>query len=212
MGHYPVKSEAFKICSFFHCMTLTGTIPFSTYDLETLKIFYLTMNSLSGTFSRNITKLQRLSILNLKNNNLNKQVLSFSGSSKLQFIQLDSNQFSGPLPSFCEEISFRQKNNTIFHYHILVSISSVNVSKFRGTDFTIERVDISFNLMSGTIPAYVALIPSFRYVALSGNSFSRLGTIPGSWRSLQFFGATGSDFPGLVKQPFNGKNTSQVLQ
>ena len=181
---------------------LTGPIPSSTYELGLLEKLDLSDNKLTGPLSQDLRKLQSLATLNIRNNELNGQLPLFTDLDNLDFIILDSNQFSGTLPNLALDIlgrlEFSIANNRITGR--VPGLKDVNVSEYVNLVMRIQRVDISYNQLTGTIDPEIALVPSFRYIDLSWNSFTGLvpaqASTPGGWGSLEHFAVAGNQFSG----------------
>mmetsp|Transcript_9396 Transcript_9396/g.19576 ORF Transcript_9396/g.19576 Transcript_9396/m.19576 type:complete len:330 (-) Transcript_9396:132-1121(-) len=78
---------------------MTGTIPYSLYNLTKLQNLLLAFNGFSGTLSTNIGNLRRLNRLQLNDNNFSGTVPSELGLCRdLEFIRLEFNEFRGSVP------------------------------------------------------------------------------------------------------------------
>ena len=195
---------------------LTGTIPASVYNLGLLNRMDLSMNLLTGNLSKDVVNLASLALLNLQHNQLKGRVPSFAASSKLEVIHLDNNQLTGSLPDLGIE-SVARVEFTISHNRLsggFPVVGNTNLTAFLDRGYKIQRVDLSYNQLTGTVPALVALIPSLRYADVSGNRFT--GPLPakkeiGGWKSLQYFGAASNQFTGTVPVGFSNALTSLDL-
>jgi len=171
---------------------LTGTIPSSIFDLRLMATLDLSKNNITGLLSPNISKLESLGTLNLQNNSFIGGVPSFASLTKLDFIYLDYNQFSGSFADFFDAAFVGRQEITLSHNNISGSIpelESLNISAFANVAFKIQRIDISYNQMTGTIPSTLSLLPSLRYVDVSGNSFG--GPVPAQESGSSGFGLLG---------------------
>ena len=192
---------------------LTGTIPASVYGLGLLSKMDLSVNSLTGYLSKNVTNLVSLASLNLKHNQLKGRVPSFAASSKLEFIFLDNNQFTGSLPDLGIE-SVARVEFTISHNLLsggFPVVGSANLTAFFERGYKIQRVDLSYNQLTGTIPALVAFISSLRYADVSGNRLT--GSLPviegiGGWKNLEYFAVADNQFTGTIPVGFSNSLTS----
>jgi Leucine-rich repeat (LRR) protein len=192
---------------------LTGQIPSSTYDLSLLEKFDFSKNKFTGPLSQDITKLLSLGSLNLRNNELTGRIPAFNVLTNLDFILLDNNRFTGSLPNLPKDIINRLEFG-LSHNRLsgrLPSVADVNVAEFLDVEFTIQRLDLSYNQLTGTIDPLMARIPTIRYVDLSGNSF--IGPVPAQaltsgWAALEHFGASHNQFTGTVPLGFTSLLTS----
>ncbi len=193
---------------------LTGTIPESMYDLTLLKKLDVSQNSFTGTFSKNITKLTSLDTLNVQHNRIYGPVPSLDGLATLDFVHLDYNQFSGPAPSLGSQIIGRLEY-TFSHNLITGELpQGQNLSQLENIPLRVQRVDFSYNRLTGSITPLLALVPTVQYLDLSGNSFT--GLIPAqadvaSWQSLQYFGAANNQFTGTIPLGFSTALTALDL-
>ena len=145
---------------------LTGSIPPSTYNLSLLKKLDLANNKFTGFLSQNLTYLDSLSTLNLRYNQFKGQVPEFTGLNKLELIYLDDNDFTGTLSNLGRDL-VGLTELTISHNHIsggFFEIESINASEFFENNHKTQRVEFSFNQMTGTIPELIARISTIRYM------------------------------------------------
>ncbi len=187
---------------------LTGTIPASTYCLPLLKKLDISNNNLNGTLAQNIRGLTSLDTLNVQHNSLEGWIPSFESLKYLDFILLDYNEFSGPLPNLGSEIigrltfTFSHNRNSGRH----PQAQDFTAEQLQGVVFRIQRADFSYNQLTGSITQLIAMVPSVQYFDLSGNSFT--GRIPAqadvaSWQSLQYFGGADNQFTGTIPPGFS---------
>ena len=173
-----------------------------------MKKLDLANNKFTGFISQNLTYLDSLSTLNLQYNQFRGQVPEFTGLIKLEYIYLDYYDFTGTLPNLGRDL-VGQVEFTISHNCIsggFPGMESINASEFFEKNHKTQRVDFSFNQMTGTIPELIALIPTIRYVDISSNRIT--GFLPaqsetGAWKSLEYFGAAYNQLTGTVPVGFS---------
>ena len=91
---------------------------------------------------------------------------------------MDNNQFTGSLPDLGIE-SVARVEFTISHNLLsggFPVVGSANLTAFFERGYKIQRLDLSYNQLTGTIPALVAFISSLRYADVSGNRLT--GSLP----------------------------------
>ena len=192
---------------------LSGTIPASLYELGLLKKLDLSKNNITGLLSQSVSNLTSLGTLNLQHNRLTGRIPEFRALKPLDFILLDYNQFSGSFP-LLDKAMLGRLEFSISHNNISGSIpglENVNISDFENVIYNLQRTDISYNKLTGTFPGLVSLIPSMRYVDISGNYFS--GLVPaqaatGGWKALEYISAANNKFTGTVPIGFSDALTS----
>jgi len=101
-GEIPIevgRMESLETFSVWLNPNMTGTIPYSLYNLTKLQNLLLAFNGFSGTLSTNIGNLRRLNRLQLNDNNFSGTVPSELGLCRdLEFIRLEFNEFRGSVP------------------------------------------------------------------------------------------------------------------
>ncbi|KAL5719918.1 non-specific serine/threonine protein kinase [Ranunculus cassubicifolius] len=159
-----------------------GTLPTSIGNFsKLLTVLLLGANRISGNIPPEIGNLQKLSKISLSQNFLTGSIpMSFWNMPNLQFLGLHSNQISGHIPS------------------------TRNMSKlFEGTisplleNQILQKVNISYNRFSGTIPKEIGQSPHFLSLDLSHNLLN--GSIPlevGNLKNLIAFAVSQNNLSG----------------
>uniref|UniRef100_A0ACD5TBG9 Uncharacterized protein n=1 Tax=Avena sativa TaxID=4498 RepID=A0ACD5TBG9_AVESA len=134
---------------------ISGAIPSSLCMLRSLQMLDLSRNNLSGPITdclvnNSSTNMSGLSILNLslRNNNLSGEFPAIlQKCSRLTFLDLGDNQFSGILPAWIGEkllsLSFLRLRSNMFHGHIPVELMKLA---------NLQYLDLAYNNISGSIP------------------------------------------------------------
>jgi Leucine-rich repeat (LRR) protein len=152
---------------------LTGTIPSEIGSLSRLSILSLSYNQLTGTIPSEIGSLSKLASLSIDNNQLTGTIpSSFSGLVALVNLHLYQNHLKGPitfsLTSFLRlQQLFLQQNLLTGSLHLLF-FSSSTASLFSSE---LLNLDVSDNLLSGSIPSTLFLAPLLQSISLSLNCF-----------------------------------------
>lgn len=152
-------------------LDVSGSIP-SELFLNT-KLTYLNVgyNRLSGTISSDLSKLTLLSSLILENNDgLSGTFPDVAGLTKLISFQISDNNFTGVLPQ-------SGHMNVLKIYDVSSNSFTGDVTTFNSS--LLFSVDMSGNLLHGTIPADVIIKTSNQF-AISLKSNRLIGTIPSS--------------------------------
>ncbi|XP_037455346.1 receptor-like protein EIX1 [Triticum dicoccoides] len=134
---------------------ISGAIPSSLCKLRSLRQLDLSRNNLNGSITdclvnESSTNMTDLSITNLslRNNNLSGAFpLLLQKCTRLIFLDLSNNQFSGTLPAWIGEkllsLSFLRLRSNMFHGHIPVELTKL---------VNLQYLDLAYNNISGSIP------------------------------------------------------------
>ncbi|CAK9862513.1 unnamed protein product [Sphagnum jensenii] len=173
---------------------LEGAIPAEISSLQALEFLVLSDNLLSGNIPV-LSKNTHLTHLDLRHNELVGELVSFMLPDSLEFLSLSKNQLSGGIGAVGSlsklnylDLSFNQFSGAIPSSLFGISGLSyllLNRNQLSGplpmtlplnSDeqlVTIQEVDLSFNLLQGNIPAFLAGVQS---LYLNNNLF--IGTVP----------------------------------
>ncbi|KAM5555054.1 receptor-like protein 7 [Rosa sericea] len=178
---------------------LDGNIPASLFSLPLLDLLDLSSNQFSGPFPeisnvssywRNLTKLSHLS---LGSNKLNGNIpASLFFLSLLDYLDLSSNQFSGPFPE----------------------ISNVSSYLLNGPDLeldlrnqsNLQRLDLSENQINGKIPDWIWSLSNLDVLNLSCNSLDSLEVHSFNLTNLIYLDLHSNQFHGqipILPSPFS---------
>jgi len=175
---------------------LTGEIPTSIGNLTSLTDLYLYGNSLIGNLPSGICNLKNLIDVKLGENQLEGNLPSCIGNigSSLQFLYLQSNNFSGVIPpsigslSSLKELYLNSNNFTgnipseignlssIENLSIGVNYIEGNIPTSLGNLTTLKKLWLSDNYLSGSIPTQLTNLPQLEKLDLRLNKLT--GTIP----------------------------------
>jgi Leucine-rich repeat (LRR) protein len=212
---------------------LTSSIPEELFDLANLFWLDLSLNELTGTISSALAKLKLLTSINLRHNMIVGGLPdTFDEVPKLDFILLgtsplkrswrlsvdltrlfflckDDNMLSGSVPPWSTSLLKRQEV-TVSHNQLIGPVPSVeSLSDIGGDAFNsirLSEIDVSYNLLTGTMPILAALTPSIRFLDISGNKLT--GSFPsgsvGFWPSMEELGARDCHFEGKIPVGFSG--------
>ncbi|GAB4838794.1 hypothetical protein Ancab_028336 [Ancistrocladus abbreviatus] len=161
-----------------------GTLPSSLFNASELQVLSLGNNSISGELPRDIGGLKSLSYLNLSNNAFDGPVpQNLRSSQNLTVVSLKGNNFSGNVPTGFNSAEILDFSSNLFNGSLPsalggLSLRYLNLSynKISG-DFPLEfasqipensTIDLSFNNLTGPIPASKALLNQ-KSEAFAGN-------------------------------------------
>ncbi|KAI9084167.1 hypothetical protein K1719_033838 [Acacia pycnantha] len=158
---------------------LTGTIPQSLGQLVNLEYLGLANNDLHGDIPNNFGQLVRLRQLDLSLNSLRGSISIFKGSSfeQLKILNLFGNKISGSLPTNIDVIMPGLQYLLLGNNSIFGSIPS-SLCKI----FTLVRLDLSKNRLSGDIPDCWQDNKGWDVINLSSNKLS--GGVPSTFGNL----------------------------
>ncbi|PIN13031.1 Serine/threonine protein kinase [Handroanthus impetiginosus] len=175
---------------------LSGKIGRGLEKLQSLKVLSVSNNNLIGTITPELALIPNLERLNLSQNTLSGNIPS-SLPTSLQFLDLSRNSLSGPLPdnlfencSSLRYLSLAENRiegpipssllecRTLNHLNLSGNHFSGN-PVFTGGIWLLERLrtlDLSNNVLSGSVPVGMAVIHNLKELVLHGNQFS--GSLP----------------------------------
>ena len=180
---------------------LSGVIPPSITNLDTLLTLDLSGNSLTGKLPSDIGDLNKLVHLDLSDNQLEGKIpLSIGLMGNLIDLDLSSNIFFGELPvTFAGLFSLKRlivDNNNFSGY-----IYDIVFNELDGLD----TLKLEQNSFEGKVPAAIGNMRSLRYLSFSDNNFS--GSIPvelGQLDTLQELYGQNNSLTGVIPAEFSG--------
>eukprot|EP01079_Euglenida_sp_SAG-EU17-18_P002944 gene2945-biopygen3127 len=104
-------------------------------------------NNLTGPLPDSVVRIPVLEVLDLKDNRIQSLPAALSAATRLARLDLRSNGLSGPLPDFCD-----QAGDT--------------------TAYALSQLDLSNNIITGSVPASLSLCQSLSALDLSHNQLS----------------------------------------
>ncbi|KAK9230233.1 hypothetical protein WN944_023200 [Citrus x changshan-huyou] len=174
---------------------ISGTIPPGIRNLVNLIALTMEINKLHGTIPDTIGELKNLQQLSLYNNSLQGSIPSSLGNlTKLVELPLSYNNLQGNIPSSlgnCQILRmFNASRNKLTGAlpHQLLSITTLTLS-----------LDLSNNLLNGSLPLQVGNLKNLVKLDISGNQFS--GVIPvtlSACVSLEYLNISRNFFHGII--------------
>ncbi|KAJ8429826.1 hypothetical protein Cgig2_000154 [Carnegiea gigantea] len=181
-----------KVLSMSYC-NLTGEIPSSLANLQTLSVICLSGNDLSGSLPESLATLGNLRILSLRDCGLTGTV---SGKifqmPMLTTLDLSYNHMlQGMLPIFPQNNSLQ---TLVFSF---IKFSEI-MPKSMGNLKSLQKLDISYCSFHGIIPSSISSLSELEYFDLSSNNFS--GPIPSfsSSKNLRELHLSSNTFNGSI--------------
>ncbi|WCJ18162.1 Receptor-like protein EIX2 [Euphorbia peplus] len=159
--------------------TLTGNIPISIGDMQSLQVIDLSRNNLVGAIPASVGKCSFLKALDLSSNNLLGNIpLSLGQLEQLQSLHLSHNQLTGNLPSTFRNLSSLETldigNNAL----------SDSIPPWIGDGFSNLRIlSLRSNAISGEIPTTISNLSSLQVLDLALNNLT--GSIPWSFGNFK---------------------------
>ncbi|XP_073105047.1 uncharacterized protein [Elaeis guineensis] len=146
---------------------LSGNLPEFPED-STLESLVLSNTNFSGTLPRSIGNLKSLANLQISDCILSGVIpSSFSNLTQLVHLDLSFNNLSGELPSM---VRWRSISDVVLSNNKLTG--SITSSFGNGVLPNLTRIDLTDNLLSGTIPVSLFSLPSLQNLLLGQNQFS----------------------------------------
>jgi hypothetical protein len=152
---------------------LTGTIPAVPSSLLQLT---LSENYLVGAIPSSVYSATAISILQLNSNNFTGHLPSAIGSLSLTFLALNDNLFTGPLPSTIGSLSL------LTYFALFDNSFTGTLPSTVGSLLRLAYLSLTGNSISGTLPPAIGSLTSLSSLYLNRNSF--VGSVPDSFSSL----------------------------
>ncbi|XP_024531458.1 probable LRR receptor-like serine/threonine-protein kinase At1g56140 isoform X2 [Selaginella moellendorffii] len=168
----------------------SGTLPQEIGNLSSLTELYLDSTGLGGELPPALRNLRRLQTLNIFDNNFNGSIPDFlANMSSLQVLAMYGNKFTGPLPASLANLTNLRElelgevsagGSIPPSYNRLTSLTKLSLRNCQLSGFIpdlgnltqLTHLDLSFNNLSGTIPAYLASIDSLSRLFLGSNNLT----------------------------------------
>lgn len=179
---------------------LHGSIPDYIADLPNLETLELWMNNFTSTIPKNLGQNGRLQLLDLSTNKLTGTIPEgLCSSNQLRILILMNNFLFGPIPDglgTCTSLTKVRLGQNYLNGSIpngFIYLPQLNLAEFQdnylsGTlsenwesssiPIKLGQLNLSNNLLSGTLPSSLSNLSSLQILLLNGNQFS--GTIPPS--------------------------------
>ncbi|WOK97086.1 putative LRR receptor-like serine/threonine-protein kinase [Canna indica] len=221
----PIPKELGKLTNLlslsFATNTLSGPLPSELGNLTLLQQLYVSSSGASGEFPPSITRLKNLRTLWLSNCNFTGKVPDFSRTN-LTTLRMQGNNFEGPIPSgYSSMINITdlrigdiQKGSSSLSF--ISNLTSLTILILRNCmisdtippDFSqytrLQKLDLSFNNITGQLPQSLFSLSSLGYLFLGNNSLS--GTLPANKSESLLnidlsYNQLGGSFPSWVSKP-----------
>ncbi|CAN1306079.1 Probable LRR receptor-like serine/threonine-protein kinase At3g47570 [Linum perenne] len=163
----------------------SGTIPESFCNATQLRMLDMNDNSFKGQIPNCLGNLPDLNWLSTAFNHLGRNsmgdlefITGLRNCTQLQMLVIKGNNFGGNFPNSVANLSVQLAKLDISLNHIRGIIIPTGMEKF----VNLNLIDLSYNLLHGSIPSYFTNFHSLRSLHLAGNQFS--GRIPPSIGNL----------------------------
>ncbi|THU45434.1 hypothetical protein C4D60_Mb02t17900 [Musa balbisiana] len=204
----------------FGANALSGSIPKELGKLTSLISLYINSCGASGEFPSTISGLSSLQELWASDNNFTGKFPDFSRTS-LVILRIQGNSFEGPIPSSLSNMTkvtdlrigdIQNGSSSLAFIRNLSSLSililrNCRISDIMPSDFSrftsLQRLDLSFNNLTGQIPQSLFNLSLLSYLFLGNNSLS--GSLPTSKSESLLnidlsYNQLGGSFPSWVSE------------
>ncbi|CAI0544546.1 unnamed protein product [Linum tenue] len=186
---------------------LTGSLPNQLCDLVRLRVLNLSSNSLDGSIPTNISRLAGLRNLDLSMNRINGRLPDQLGLLPgLQVMNLGRNRLYGPIPAALSNLSSLVDLNNVVSIDLSSNLLSGSIPDEIRNCTSLERLAMARNIFSGSIPGSLGEIKGLEVLDLSYNQLS--GIIPPEILSLQALQTFNISFNNLEVNPCRGAHAN----
>ncbi|KAJ8437260.1 hypothetical protein Cgig2_010085 [Carnegiea gigantea] len=155
--------------------SLVGQVPDWIGDMRGLESLYLSANNFSGVLPTSMGNLRSLKVLNMSVNALSGSLPeSMIGCTSLQVLDFRQNLLTGDLPQWIFKVGLQE---------ILLSVNKIEgtmnnslASAETVSQHNLGALDLSHNMLGGSIPSSIGGFASLKLMNLSKNSLT--GSIP----------------------------------
>ncbi|KAL4597840.1 hypothetical protein ACB092_11G017200 [Castanea dentata] len=145
--------------SFMNLSCSLTSLPLYSSNLKSLRKFYLSGCSFTGSYPRLLPNLTQIISSDLSHNNFGSQIpWSFLKLGQLSFLDFSFNSFT------CQLLDASTN---------LAELSSSNSQPVSHTSLKLEFLALSYNLLNGTIPSWLYSTPRLQHLYLDNNLFTR---------------------------------------
>ncbi|OVA19245.1 Leucine-rich repeat [Macleaya cordata] len=204
--------------------SLNGTFPSFIEQLQDIEVLDLGSNNFEGTIPTFIGSLHNLKILSLRSNMFNGSIpKEITGLRKLQILDLSINKLSGRIPEEIDNLEMlksRPKTKLLLGDFISLMYSGVQlkmVTKGTMQEFLYlnnlnSGIDLSHNVLEGSIPKEIGLLKGLAVLNLSHNRLSdKIPTSVGSMIGLESLDFSFNKLSGDIPQSLTLIDALQVL-
>ncbi|XP_047954199.1 probable LRR receptor-like serine/threonine-protein kinase IRK [Salvia hispanica] len=203
-GGLPTTMQKLSLCNNLALGSneLTWEVPEWIGEMRSLENLDLSENNFTGQLPVSLGKLQSLKILNVSNNALTGSLPeSMSNCLNLLAFDISHNAFTGDVPLWVLGLGLQQ---VLFSGNRLSgSIHNVLASSPENSQKKLLVLDVSGNVLSGSIPAALGNFGSLQLVNFSRNSL--VGGVPSSIGQLKLL-----NFLDLSENGLNGSIPSEI--
>ncbi|KAL1549050.1 putative LRR receptor-like serine/threonine-protein kinase IRK [Salvia divinorum] len=172
--------QSLSSCSNLHRLNLSlnrlsGEFPGWIGEMRSLEFLYISGNNFSGRVPSAIGNLQSLKQLNMSRNRfLGSLPESFGGCVNLNVVDFGHNSLSGNLPSWLFVLALESVSLSVNRYSGSITFPASWLQSFQ----SLKVLDLSFNALTGVIPAAIGNFSRLQALNLSHNSL--VGSIQAS--------------------------------
>ncbi|CAJ1975030.1 unnamed protein product [Sphenostylis stenocarpa] len=156
-----------KICTMVNLQTLglgdnffNGTIPDLFNSSSNLSVLSLRNNRLKGPFPPSILSVPTLKVIDMSSNQLSGFLQDFSVLSSLEQLDLRENRLESSLSAMPKGLISLFLSRNSFSGEIPKRYGQLNM---------LQKLDVSFNALTGTAPAELFSLPNISYLNLASN-------------------------------------------
>ncbi|KAI3832875.1 hypothetical protein MKW92_002057 [Papaver armeniacum] len=187
---------------------LEGTFPESIQKLKYLEVLQIGDNNFQGSIPTGLGSLNNLKILSLRSNKFNGSIPNdIVNLHELQILDLSMNNLSGPIPmklGNLAKLTSRHGDNfspgyyTTLRFHFALKGT---VTDFVQLNLVSTLIDLSSNILEGSIPEEISLLKGLGLLNLSHNLLSdNIPTSVGNMSSLESLDLSSNRLWGNIPQ------------
>ncbi|KAK7858399.1 putative leucine-rich repeat receptor-like serine/threonine-protein kinase [Quercus suber] len=190
----PPKNGTMKILTGIVVVVLVHSLVKRLHGRQNVKgERFLKGQDLDGMLPPSLVKLPSLKKIDLTRNYLSGTIPPEWASTKLEYLSVNVNNLSGPIPSYLGNIS------TLTYMNIENNLFSGNLPPQLGDLVNLENLILSANNLTGEIPVALTNLTKLRELRINSNNF--IGRIPDffqSWKQLQELEIQASGLEGPI--------------
>ncbi|GAB2272072.1 hypothetical protein Dimus_006891 [Dionaea muscipula] len=182
-GLLPDSLRKLNVCTSLnlHGNMLSGEVPYWIGQMQTLESLDLSLNKFFGRIPASIGNLQSLKELNLSSNGfMGNLPATMVNCVNLLAVDVSQNYLRGNVPNWIFKLGLHSISLSGNRFTGSIEYPPIGSSGFSYR--TLQRIDLSLNVVSGSIPSETGAFSSLQYLNLSGNSL--MGSMPASLGKL----------------------------